>query len=237
MAKKKDVPLRKKSMQDFIYEPADKRGKFYMNENLEMKELQGKISDILFKDKEQIEHRAVQDYLDSVTYNELVHKVPEEYIKFQPINHYLIRFFRRVPELRIGNLILPNTLTKEDLATVHINAFTGQKITGKQVKAGYMFAKKAVVISVPSYENYIKPGHIVSVMAPRIVQHSTDYGTFEEYEGWFVHPDSDELEPVRNVHNVHFGFALYPKMGILGIIDETNVEPLNIKEYEEKLAK
>jgi len=225
MPKRKDIPKSKQSLQDLIHTPAEQKGKFYMNKNIEFEDAKARIEALLEKSKQEIEKNLKEDLLTSIAYNEVVHHIPEEYVSFEPYDRYLIRFYRRVPIIRVGGLYIPN-MQKDDLAKVQINTFTGQVITGKQVKTTFQFARKAVVVSVPSYEKIIQPGDVVAVIPPEMVQETTEYGTFVYYTGWFVHPDAPHTDPVNSPSDVHYGFALYSKPNILGKIGHVDIKPI-----------
>lgn len=223
MPKRKDIPKRKMSMQDLIHTRPEQKGIFFLNENKEFEKEKADIQSLFDREKKEIDKNIQEELLNSLTYNTIINKIPKEYQQFQPLNSYLIRFFRRVPELKYGNLYIP-VINRDDIAKVKINSFTGQVITGKQVKSDFRFSKKAIVIAVPDYEKQIQPGDIVAVVPPEVGQEVTDFGSFLAYTGWFVHPDSNIFDPVQDVRNPHFGFALYSKNYILGKLGHAQIE-------------
>lgn len=162
----------------------------------------------------------MQSYKESYDYNERITLHSEMYEKFVPLDKVLIRVYRRLPIVsKIGDTqIIIDSNSAADYAKVMRQAATGQNFTAKQVPTEFKLSTKAVIVSVPSFEQRLKRNDVVCI--DQLVTQAVAYDGGEEiiYQYWFVHPDSNKAVPPQNPNDSDYGYALVPTHVIKGLL-------------------
>ena len=145
---------------------------------------------------------------------------------------YVIRYFYRQPRFQQGEkgiLWRPAyDFTMFDEIKITVRGGSGQHYDksrftqqaanqDKLIPNPYKFAAKAVIVAAPLHGSY-KPGDEIAIQAPKaLVPDHTDTSLIY-YETWFVHPDTEQLQPTKHLLDPHFGYGYVSEGSILGCI-------------------
>lgn len=149
-------------------------------------------------------------------YNANINVVADVYREFKPYQQILIRAFVR--EIKEGKLY---TGESSGFDKINIPSANVQGATWRTVDNPYPFAGKCIVVAVPQHITNIKVGDILAI--PQLPAQAGRKGddSVIYYEYFFIHPDSNQNLPEKNMESEHFGYALIPQSIIYGFLNET----------------
>lgn len=147
-------------------------------------------------------------------YNANIANVTEAYANFKPYQQILVRVFVR--EIKEGKLY---TGESSGFDKINIPSANVQGATWRTVDNPYPFAGKCLVVGVPQHITNIKVGDILAI--PQLPASSGRKGddTVIIYEYFFIHPESNQNLPDKDMTSEHFGYALIPQSIIYGFLN------------------
>lgn len=140
-------------------------------------------------------------------YNENIRNHASCYSSFKPLTGILIRFFRRLPIVLEGGVVI-DAPTRSDFANLTKTASSGHRYSLKEVKTEFKFDQRAVIVSLPPFETSFKVGMEVITEPVIINVHKIDDTIYSDYAGAFVHPSSNLLLPPSDITSPHYGYAI-----------------------------
>ena len=150
--------------------------------------------------------QAIRDYNSSIT------ELDPMYKSVKPLHEILVRVFLTEPRITESGLILPHR------EVVPIRTANGIG-NWAEVHSDFPYSTKAVVVSVPE-NSLLKPGMIVQI-APNQVKAEvvgTSNNAFITIKSAFIHADSGETLPPKDVTNKNYGYLLIPLYDIKAIL-------------------
>lgn len=150
-----------------------------------------------------------------VSYNNGIRDHLACYSTFKPLNGILIRFFRRMPVVLDGDIVMDLPM-RMDYAEVKKIASSGHRYTVREVDSKFRFDQRAVIVSLPSYQTSLEVGMEVITNPVMIQVHKFEDTVYADYVGAFVHPSSNLILPPSEVGSPHFGYAIVDMSFIKG---------------------
>lgn len=153
---------------------------------------------------------AVEDPMEKkrTEYNNSITTLDPKYTALAPINSFIVRIFvRDKMRTESGVYLQPKQVLWESRNStktkVHVDP--------------WQFTSKAVIVSVPSHETYLKPGDIVQIVSPQSIASEAEV---LGYEYQYAHPDYMEPQMPKDPQHQHFGYAIIHREMIKVLINE-----------------
>lgn len=134
-------------------------------------------------------------------YNDNLNNLDELYTNLSPFRKVVIRMFHVVAEKTANGIILEPSLPMKEMTQNGIGI-------RKTMNTPWPYQRRGVVVSVPEYEAWLKPGDIVEVdkHAVQAIKPSVDHEPVLEFG--FTHSSWLSQEPPTDLTNRHFGYIL-----------------------------
>lgn len=151
--------------------------------------------------------------LERKQYNENITNFNESYRTFKPYQNILVRVYLR--EIKEGKIYAGEV---SGFDKVQIPSANVQGATWRTVDNPYPFTNKCVVVNVPQHITNLKSGDVLAI--PQLQASAARKGddTVILYDYFFMHPDSNQLLPEKDVTSEHFGYAIIPSSIIQGFL-------------------
>lgn len=159
----------------------------------------------------QVQHKTGFEVENEVreNYNKNIRNLDPRYAEMEPVNSIIVRYLIHVEQKLKSNLIIPNLATA---AVPHKSGMVKEGATDP-----YRFKQVAVIVAVPSYEEFFKPGMLVQCVSPELIGLN---GEVKGHAAEYLHPDYPSKEGPKNASDPDFGYAIIPSNWIKVIIPD-----------------
>ena len=136
---------------------------------------------------------------DIKEYNANLKNLDELYTSMSPFRNIIVRMFHVEAEKTESGIILEPSLPMKEMTQNGIGI-------RKTMNTPWPYQRRGVVVSVPEYEVWLKPGDIIEVSKHCIIaiKPSVDHEPVLEYG--FTHSSYLSQEPPTDLTNRHFGY-------------------------------
>ena len=132
-------------------------------------------------------------------YNNNLSNLDDLYTNLSPFRNIIVRMFHVEAEKTESGLILEPSLPMKEMTQNGIGI-------RKTMNTPWPYKRRGVVVSVPEYEVWLKPGDIIEVDKHCIIaiKPSVDHSPVLEFG--FTHSDYSGAEPPIDLNDRHFGY-------------------------------
>lgn len=150
---------------------------------------------------------------DILNYNNNLKNLDELYTGMSPFRNIVVRMYHVIAEKTPGGLVIEPSLPMKEMTQNGIGI-------RKTMNTPWPYQRRGVVVSVPEYEVWLKPGDIVEVdkHAVQAIKPGVDHEPVLEHG--FTHSSWLSQEPPTDLTNRHFGYILIPHQLILAKVKE-----------------
>lgn len=136
---------------------------------------------------------------DIKNYNANLNNLDELYTNMSPFRNIIVRMFHVEAEKTESGIILEPSLPMKEMTQNGIGI-------RKTMNTPWPYQRRGIVVSVPEYEVWLKPGDIIEVSKHCIIaiKPSVDHEPVLEYG--FTHSSYLSQEPPTDLTNRHFGY-------------------------------
>ena len=151
---------------------------------------------------------------DIKEYNANLKNLDELYTSMSPFRNIIVRMFHVEAEKTESGIILEPSLPMKEMTQNGIGI-------RKTMNTPWPYQRRGIVVSVPEYEVWLKPGDIIEVSKHCIIaiKPSVDHEPVLEYG--FTHSSYLSQEPPTDLTNRHFGYLYIGHDMILAKVKET----------------
>lgn len=211
--KKGDKPAMKTSIEDIqndMFKASGGSKLFAMNSRTSFTD---KDKEAVKKLEEKLSYNPVEDRIKNFKeYNKTIHEtISDSYKNYKPYTDFVVRVYVKEPEE--GAIIIPFM----DEIPIRNQSGPGVHHT---IPNPYMYSGKAIVVSTPFGEKFIKPGDIIHIPETLVNAPVAGRDDILEIQYGFWLPEWKRVSPPTDPKNEHFGYLIIPRGIIKGFFSD-----------------